>query len=245
MPSDHTGEPECHRGSCICTSYDLRITQRCVVEDLHLAADTRFWDAMSHPIVKGFVAKRQHIPISGKTVGSNRGARTLYHLGVGNDHRGATWHDTTNQVVWLCAYGLHRSGEPNDAFQIFRILLENNRMYPITSDYRRLIVDRQLRFTEMALVHARVLREAAVSHPGVIQEGILGYRVPVRIVLGFSPKITDLTIAFSIVNLSKQDISFIVRCFAPEPDPLIEVSDTIGGTPLLSGEIAFQVIMPA
>jgi hypothetical protein len=222
-----------------------------MVEDLHLAADTRFWDAMSHPIVKGFVAKRQQVPISGKTVGSNCGARTLYHLSVGNDHRGATWHDTTNRVVWLCAYGWHRSGEPDDAFQIFRILLENNRMYPITADYRRLIVDHQLRFTEMAVVQAGALHEAAMSHPGIIQKGVLGYRVPVRIVLNVSSEIADLTIAFSTldlskVNLRKQEIAFIVKCFTPEPEgPLIDFSDTIGGAPLLSGEIAFQIIMPA
>lgn len=245
MLSDHTVESEYHRGSCICTHYDLRITQRCMVEDLHLAADIHFWDAMSHPIVKGFVAKRQQVPISSKTVGSNCGARTLYHLGVGNDHRGATWHDTKNQVVWLCAYGLHRSGESNDAFQVFRILLENNNMYPITADYRRLIVDHQHRFTEMALVHAGALREAAMSHPGIIQKGVLGYRVPVRIVLDVSSEIADLTIAFSAVDLSKQEISFIVGCFTPEPEgPLTDVSDTIGGTPLMSSEIAFQIIVP-
>jgi hypothetical protein len=119
-------------------------------------------------------------------------------------------------------------------------------MYPVEVDYRQLIVDRQFRFIETAPGHAMALRKAAMSHPGLIQTGILGQRVPVRVVLNVSPGIADLTIAFPQYGLNQQQIFFIIRCFAPEPEATLpDVSDTLGGTPLVSDEIAFQIIMPA
>lgn len=246
MSSEPKGQPEFHRGSCVCLDIELRITERCLVEDLQLPPDMCFKEAVRQPIVKAFVAKRSQVPVSGKTVGPKRGERTLYHLGVGNTHRGATWHDTAHQVVWLCGYGFHRSGEPRDAFQSFKRLLQDDRMHPAEADYRRLIVDRQWRFIETAPGHAAAVRQAAMSHPGTIQAGSLGHRVPVRIVLNVSPGIADLTVAFSPAGLNQREIVFIVRCFALDPGAeLTDVSDTLGGMPLVPGEIAFQIITPA
>ncbi|MDO8717011.1 MAG: hypothetical protein Q7J73_09450 [Dehalococcoidales bacterium] len=211
-----------------------------------MTVDTCFEDAMSHPIVKAFVAKRSNSVFSGKTVVSESGERTLYHLGVGNDHRGATWHDASNGVVWLCGYGLHRSGQPLDAFQRFRRLLEQDRMHPAGADFQRLVYDRRVRFLETAEAHAITLRQAAISHPGIIQEGVLGHRVPVRAVVYVSPGIADLTIAFSSTGLNRQNIAFIVGCFAPEQEvTLKDPSDTFDAKPLLDSEIAFQIITPA
>jgi hypothetical protein len=252
MPSDHTGKLEFHRGSCICPNYVLRITQRCLTDDLQFTDGTCFENAMRHPIVKEFVAKHHQIPVSGKTVGSKCGARTLYRLGIGNDHRGAIWHDAVDQVVWLCGYGLHRSGEHDDAFQMFRRLLKDKRMYPVAADYRRLYLDRQRRFDDMAPAHAIALREAAMSHPGIIQTGILGQRVPVRVVVvNASSGVADLTIAISTLDLNNKylnskDIMFIARCFAPEGEAtLSEFTNTLGGMPLLDGETAVQIMTPA
>jgi len=197
---------------------------------------------MCHPIVKAFVAKRQQVPFSGKTVFTTHEARTLYHLGVGNDHRGATWHDTANKVVWLCGYGLHRSGEPIDAFQIFKHLLENGHIYPAQADYRRLILDRGVRFVETASIQATALREVAISKPGLVQTGTLGHRVPIRVIVYISPGLADLTIAFSPAGLNRQEINFVVGCFAPEQEAEIDITDTLGGMPLLPGDIAFQIM---
>ncbi len=242
MPSSPDGQSEFHRSSCICPNYDLRITERCLVEDLQLTVDACFEEAMSRPIVKAFVAKRQQVPFSGKTVFTTHETRTLYHLGVGNDHRGATWHDTVNTAVWLCGYGLHRSGEPLDAFQKFKHLIENGRIYPAQADYRRLILDRGVRFVETAAIQATALREAAIADPGNVHAGIIGYRVPIRITAYVSPGLADLTVAFSPANLNRQQINFVVSSFAPGQDAEIDITDTLGGMPLLTGEIAFQIM---
>lgn len=245
MPSQPRWHPEFHRGSCICPSYELRITERCLVDDLQLRVDTCFEETTRHPIVTAFMAKRSQSAFSSKTVGPECGKRTLYHLGVGNDHRGATWHDAANGVVWLCAYGLHRSGKPDDAFRKFGRLLEDGRMHPAKTDHRRLVFDRGHRFVEMVPVHALALRGAALSHPGVIQTGVLGQRVNARVVLHVSSEIADLTVAFSIADLkNSQEITFIKGCFAPEEEEtLSDFTNMLDGMPLFPDEIAFQIIM--
>lgn len=244
MLSKPVMQPEFHRGSCICPSYELRITERCLADDLQLKVDTPFDEAMRHPIVKAFFTKRPQIPVTGKTVASSRGQ--LYRLGVGDDHRGAIWHDTVNGVVWLCAYGLHRSGEPNDAFQEFKRLLADGRMYPAEADHRRLVFDRRHRFIETAQYHAMALRKAALSHPGITQEGVLGQLVKARVVAHVSSGIADLAVAFSTAGLRQHEITFVKGCFAPaEEDTLSEDTDTFGGMPLSSDEFACHVIIPA
>jgi hypothetical protein len=81
------------------------------------------------------MSKRETTPVGAKTVGPAAGDRSLHHLGIGNDHRGVTWWDAAAQVVWLCAYGLHRSGEPDDAFHYFDQLLDSGSIYPTPADY--------------------------------------------------------------------------------------------------------------
>lgn len=61
--------PPLHRGSCLCERYELRITGRCLVDDLGLTAESSFEDALTHPIVQAFVDKRWTTPDAGKTVG--------------------------------------------------------------------------------------------------------------------------------------------------------------------------------
>jgi len=85
------------RGSCICEAHELRITQRCLVEDLGYDAMSTFADASSHPIVRAFENQRSGNPIGTKTVGPAAGERTLYRIGYGHNHRGATWYDPPNR----------------------------------------------------------------------------------------------------------------------------------------------------
>ena len=80
-------------------------------------------------------------PTGTRTVGPAAGELTIYRLGQGHEHRGATWHDAAERVLWLCAYGLHRSGEDDDAFPYFHGLIGAGTLLPTEGDYAALFDD--------------------------------------------------------------------------------------------------------
>jgi hypothetical protein len=240
---------EHHRGGCLCTGHELRITGRCLVDDLGMTPDTSFQDALQHRIVQAFQDKRRVDKGSGKTVGPTAGDKTLFRLGVEDDHRGATWFDQDEQVVWLCAYGWHRSGERDDAFQHFARLLKNDEIYPTRDDYERLLRDRQHRFIELVPRHAEAARARAMGSQRTIIEAQLGHsldrQLKLRIVADAVGDLAEISVAFHPKDLNHKGIMLIVRSFAPEPDDMWEVTDSLRGTPLQPGEIAFQLITSA
>lgn len=154
-----------HRGSLICAQHELRITARCRVDDLDLGG-TDLASAEAHPIVRAFVQRRAEHPTGGKTVGPEAGPRTLYHLGTTHDHRGVTWYDPYERVVWLCGHGRHRSGSSDDAFRHFKTLLKDGALRPTEEDYRQLFEDRAHRFAELLPEDAKQLLDHARSSPG-------------------------------------------------------------------------------
>ena len=211
-----------------------------------MKADTPFEEAVRHPIVAALQEKRCSETGSGKTVGPAAEVATLYHLGAGEDHRGATWFDVDHGVVWLCAYGWHRSGEADDAFQRFVELIQKDEIYPDEGDYRRLLGARAHRFVELAPINAQALRDQALQDPGTVQGGELGRRVRVRVRGEASGDIAEMSLAFAPGSLNQREIAFILRCFAPDAEAsLTDVADTLAGSPLLPGEIAFDIMTPA
>lgn len=232
--------PLLHRGSCICAVYELRITERCLVQDLELSADSTFEDALTHLIVQAFVEKRKDDPGSGKTVGPAAGNRTLHHLGRGHDHRGATWHDRRNGVVWLCGYGLHRSGGPDDAFQIFAKLIEEDEIRPKTADYRRLLSDRTGRLVELGPEQGETAVRRAVEQ-GDVQSVSLADQIPVRVSANVIDDFLEVTIAFPSANLNQDRILLVVRCFAGASTDMWENTNDFSGQPLPEGELGFKI----
>lgn len=233
--------PLLHRGSCILPQYELRITARCLEIDLAMSPDTTFKDAMSHPIVSAFVKKRRADPGSGKTVGPAAGGRTLYHLGQGDDHRGATWFDAQNAVVWLCAYGLHRSGKADDAFQIFEALIKADQIRPTAADYRRLGRDRIGRLVDLGPKHGQASVKEAAAKPGIVRTVRLAGQIPVRLVTRPINGFIEVTIAFPHVGLNSQRIFFVIRCFAGSSDDMWENVGSLQGEPLAEGELGFVI----
>lgn len=152
--------------SFLCPRWELRITERCLVDDLELDAGTGFYDALRHPIVDAFAKKRLTSTGEGKTVGPEAGAETLHHLGAGDRHRGATWWDANNKVVWLCGYGWHESGADDDAFQLFKHLIEEGRIKPTPADIETLLEDRAERLANLLPESAAGLLEEARADPG-------------------------------------------------------------------------------
>jgi hypothetical protein len=146
-------------------------------------------------------------------------------------------------VVWLCAYGWHRSGEGDDAFKRFADLIERDVIYPDADDYRRLLDARAHRFVELAPIDARALLNVALRAPGTIQTGRLGGRVGVRIISDVLAGIAEISVAFSPAGLNQREIAFVLACFAPEREAsLSDVADTLAGSPLQPEEIAFDIM---
>jgi hypothetical protein len=161
--AESAGEP--YGRSFICPRWELRITERCLVDDLGLHADVGFDEALRHPIVDAFARERVNSMGEGKTVGPEAGPATLHRLGSGDRHRGATWWDARNKVVWLCGYGRHESGAADDAFQLFKQLIEDGRIRPTSADVETFLDDRAERLANLLPEAAARLLEEARNDP--------------------------------------------------------------------------------
>lgn len=177
---------------------------------------TPFCEARAHPIVAAFEVERSKHPGAGKTVGPAAGDRTLFHLGVGHDHRGATWHDRRNGVVWLCAYGRHRSGQAGDAFAHFTELLRGGRIRPTVDDFEALFTDRDRRFVDTVHQDAQALVRAARAEPGVEQAGVVGGQTTVAVVVEVVEGLEETFVAFSVVDVDYRRVLVILAAFYPE-----------------------------
>lgn len=209
-PSQH------HRGSCVCEHYELRITQRCLSSDLNLEPTTDFSAAAAHPIVHALESQRSTNPRGGKTVGPAAGEHTIYRLGHGNDHRGATWFDESNGVLWLCAYRLHRSGEADDAFPYFHELIQSANIWPTENDYEALFLDRDRRFVETLPQDAQVLLARARSNPGVEQTGVIGGEEATGVLVEVVETLEETYVVFSLAQKDYTRIVLILEAFYPD-----------------------------
>jgi len=204
-----------HRGSCLCRSYELRITRRCLTNDLGLEPNTDFSSAISHPIVHAFENQRSTNPAGSKTVGPAAGEDTIYRLAYGDDHRGATWFDETEHVVWLCAYRLHHSGDPEDAFPYFHGLIRSGEIMPTVDDYEALFLDRDRRFVETMSADAQALLERARSNPGIEQVGLIGGEETTGVVVEVVETLEETHVAFALTVADYTRIVLLLAAFYP------------------------------
>jgi hypothetical protein len=120
----------------------------------------------AHPIVRALRERRSESVAGGNTVGPAAGDLSIYTLRHGHDHRGGTWFDAESKVVWLLAAGRHRSGEPDDAFQHFKQLAAEGRIYPDRDDIEDLEADRGEEFIDRAGILVPNLITEAQAEPG-------------------------------------------------------------------------------
>ncbi len=103
--------------SYFCPEWELRITARCLEEDLGQPRDTRFERLRKLPIVKALTRDRydraedtrQVHPLSST---SGLPVWVLSH----QDQRGGTLHDQEKRVIWLLASRRQRSGARDDFY---------------------------------------------------------------------------------------------------------------------------------
>lgn len=160
-------------GSFLCESWELRITARCLTEDLGVAPDAGFESVMGHPIVHALQQKRSNRVDDTKTIGPAAGEQTAYRLQGGERERGATWWDATNKVVWLCGSHRHTSGAEDDAFPYFKELMEQDRLFPTAGDVEAFLNDRAERLSNVLPEAAQELLEQARADPMQEVNGLL------------------------------------------------------------------------
>jgi hypothetical protein len=178
-------------------------------------------------------------------VGPAAGELTVYRLGYGHDHRGATWYDQAERVVWLCAYRLHRSGEDDDAFPYFHELISTGTLLPTVDDYAALFDDRGRRFTETLYEDAQELLSRARSSPGVEQVGVLGGEQSTAVVVEVVDTLRETHVAFSVARMTTSRLVMILGAFDTEAAfSDWELVDTFPTRPLRidEGEICYRIL---
>jgi hypothetical protein len=123
----------------------LRITHRCLVEDLGFSSDdlTRPLDELAAidsdagKFIRTFIEKRGADPVDEDSIeGLATGRIPIHPLRRGERIRGLTWHDREANVVWLvAAHFAHRSGERGDSYVYFRSLAATE-LLPDENDYQ-------------------------------------------------------------------------------------------------------------
>ncbi len=153
-------------GAYICKDWELRVTARCLDEDLNAEPTADFESIRGLEIVKALVKDRSMTSISSRQVRPLSSGQDVWALGYGHDHRGATFHDEDEAVIWLVAYGRHRSGTDEDFYPACKMLDEGGRLLPGKTDFVRLYEDRDRRFIDAVTIEAPVALKAARETDG-------------------------------------------------------------------------------
>jgi hypothetical protein len=146
------------------------------------------------------------------TVGPTGGGDAIWVLRYTGNHRGATWFDANQNVVWLCAYARHRSGTDNDAFQQFPVLIRENGMLPTEADYEALAKDRAERFAAVVCFDAPKLLADARAHAGVEVRGVIGTTQPAGLVVHLVETLEETYLA---VFGDTTDLAQLQLCSSP------------------------------
>jgi hypothetical protein len=231
----------CRRGSYLCERLELRVTARCLVEDLDRRADAPFEDLLGQDTIKGFVASVALIQPTRAKVEPLSSGREVYTLGYGHRHRGATWHDEQNRVIWLCAYGRHESGASDDAFPYFKQLDAESRLLPAREGYERLVEDRNRRFTETVVHDAQLLLSEAREDPGVERSGVLADSVGVGVAVEVVETLEETYVAIRATDLRRSWLAIILAAFFPDADLRAwESTDDFPTRALREDELAYR-----
>jgi hypothetical protein len=231
-------------GSYLCEGYELRITERCLAEDLACPSEEPFDELAGHEIVTAFVNRRRNTPTNTRRVAPLTSHQTVYRLAYGHRHRGATWHDEANGVVWLLGYAQHEFEDKGDAFPYFKELDAAHRLLPTKADYTALFRDRDRRFTEVVQHEAEQLLDAAREQPGEEQRAVVGGQLGVGVALEVVETLEEVYLAVKTARLTPENLIILFAAFFPERQ-----FDEIDGTHKLphrelgEEELAFRCLL--
>jgi hypothetical protein len=206
-----------HLRSFVCSlGHELRVTGRCLSEDLRDSSGASFDElANRHRIIRAFRRERSSATAGVDTLSPAGGERTLTLLRHSNDWRGVTWFDQDARVVWLCACGWHRSGQPDDAFPHFRALRLSSEIWPRDDDYEALLADRGEQFAAFVVTEAPQLLARARAAPDTEIVLVIGSE-PVAIVVRVIETLEETFVAVSGLHLVPQLFQLLLVALYPD-----------------------------
>ncbi len=149
------------------------VTARCEREDL-----LKLVAVGSATLVEHFIKRRSIEPEPDERLKISGMGSPHYSLHSGR-LRGATWYDSADDIVWLVAAGMHRSGERGDAYPYVLELEKKGHLAPTEDDRIATRAHREAAARVQPLVataHAlRALRGELLKDPSL---GRLGYAGP-------------------------------------------------------------------
>lgn len=228
-------------GAYICDDWELRITGRCLSEDLNADGNADFEDVVGLKIVRAFVRERRNRIEGGREVSPLQCGCKAFVVAHQHDLRGATIHDPHEEVVWLVAAGLHRSGQAGDFYPYCKELDAEERLLPTPEDVERLIRERDRRFVQAVALEAPGILATARAKPGEHRH-LLGGDVHAAITVEVVPGIEAITIAFQFDAIDWDSVPVLLAAFHPSPN--WEPAAAMPSRPLEPGEVAMTVLIP-
>jgi hypothetical protein len=227
-----------------CDAYELRITRRCLEDDLEYFGEAPFEDLAKHEIVKALVKRRSDGPTDTREVSPLSSGKRVYRLAYGDRHRGATWYDERHGVVWLLAYAQHEFEDRGDAFPYFKELDAEGRLLPGPADYEALLRERDDRLqSELGHDAERLIREAHEA-PGREVVGILGGAVEVTITITVVESLGELYVAVQMAGVAKEHfVLTLAALFKGRDIEEIETAEAMPNRALHPGELGFRALL--
>ncbi len=224
------------RQSFLCEEWELRVTGRCLEEDLGRSPASTFESLLGIEIVKEFTNARSDRTGDRKLISGLRTGVPVWILSRGHDHRGATVFDEEQHVVWLLAYGRHRSNSPDDFYKYCPRLDAADRLLPTEDDYERLFDDRGERFVDGLMVEAPLYLKEARDRQVEISV-LIGGEMGAKLAIEVAGEAEATSIAVSLETLAGDHVPLVLRAFHAEGD--WESASQMPSRPLEVDEVAF------
>jgi hypothetical protein len=228
-------------GNYVCKGWELRVTKRCLEDDLNADDDAPFDSILGLHVVKAFVKDRQEVTYGTRQVSPIECRPEVWVLAQGDRHRGATIYDPEQEIVWLIAYGKHESGSPKDFFPYCKGLAKTGTLLPTEEDYEGLLADRGSHFAEAVRIEAPMLLLVASRTEGEHRctvGGSLGAGLCVEV--STAPDATAITVAFFATEVEWEQGLTLLAAINPgkwDPVPRMPSRD------LEDGEVAFTIML--
>jgi hypothetical protein len=229
---------QAHLGSYICREWELRVTARCLEDDLEQPIDVAFEDLSGIEIIKTFMKDRFERIDDTRQVNKLKSGKRVWVLARGNDHRGGTWFDPAERVVWLLAYRRHRSGSPDDFFPYCQELDESGALWPTEEDYERLLSDRGSRFAWWVRIEGPVILKQAQKRPGEEHRVMFGGEYGACLAVEVADELQETTVAFQLDTVPTDHIPIILASI--HADAAWEPTDKMPSRDLGPLELAFS-----
>ncbi|HMI81282.1 MAG TPA: hypothetical protein VK480_05795 [Solirubrobacterales bacterium] len=224
--------------SLVLPDRELRVTKRCLIEDLDGAKDANLEDVSKHPIVRAFIRERRDKTTGTRTVNQLSSGKEIWVLAQAQRHRGGTWFEAKRDIVWLVAAGHHESGSKDDFFPYCRQLDREGRLAPSKDDYKALFLDQRERLAARILIDAPLLRKRARESDSEIS-GQIGGKFGVNLAIEVVDEIEEITVAFDLRTLENPRYMWAILA-ALEADGEWEPAERMPSRSLEPHESAFR-----